>query len=81
MSLAFAAAKAGATAPAILNAANEVAVASFLDGNLPYLKISDVVEHCLNVLTPVAADSLEIILEADTLARQTANQFIRTLQK
>jgi 1-deoxy-D-xylulose-5-phosphate reductoisomerase len=81
LSLAFAAAKAGATAPAILNAANEVAVASFLDGNLPYLKISDVVEHCLNVLTPVAADSLEIILEADTLARQTANQFIRTLQK
>ena len=81
LSLAFAAAKAGATAPAILNAANEVAVASFLDGNLPYLKISDVVEHCLNVLTPVAADSLEIILEADALARQTANQFIRTLQK
>ena len=81
LSLAFAAAKAGATAPAILNAANEVAVASFLDGNLPYLKISDVVEHCLNVLTPVAADSLEVILEADTLARQTANQFIRALQK
>lgn len=81
LSLAFAAAKAGATAPAILNAANEVAVAAFLNNDLPYLKIADVVEHCLNTLPPVAADSLEAILEADALARQTANQFIRALQK
>ncbi|AGG33823.1 1-deoxy-D-xylulose 5-phosphate reductoisomerase [beta proteobacterium CB] len=81
LSLAFAAAKSGGTAPAILNAANEVAVAAFLDDGLPYLKISNVVEHCLNTLPPVAADSLETILEADVLARQTANQFIRTLQK
>jgi 1-deoxy-D-xylulose-5-phosphate reductoisomerase len=81
LSLAFAAAKAGATAPAILNAANEVAVAAFLDDGLPYLSIPSVVEHCLNVLPPVAADSLETILEADTLARETAYQFICTLQK
>ena len=81
LSLAFAAAKAGATAPAILNAANEVAVAAFLNNDLPYLKIADVVEHCLSTLPPVAADSLEAILEADALARQTANQFIRALQK
>ena len=81
LSLAFAAAKSGGTAPAILNAANEVAVAAFLDDGLPYLKISNVVEHCLNTLPPVAADSLETILEADALARQTANQFIRALQK
>ena len=76
LGLAFAAAKAGGTAPAVLNAANEVAVAAFLDEGLPYLSISNVVDHCLNVLTPVAANSLEVILEADGLARQTANQFI-----
>jgi 1-deoxy-D-xylulose-5-phosphate reductoisomerase len=81
LSLAFAAAKAGGTAPAVLNAANEVAVAAFLDDGLPYLSIPNVVEHCLNVLSPVAADSLETILEADALARQTANQFIHTIQK
>ena len=81
LSLAFAAAKTGATAPAILNAANELAVAAFLNNDLPYLKIADVVEHCLDTLPPVAADSLEAILEADALARQTANQFIRALQK
>lgn len=81
LSLAFAAAKAGGTAPAVLNAANEVAVAAFLDEGLPYLSIPNVVEHCLNALSPVAADSLEIILEADALARQAANQFIHTIQK
>jgi len=81
LSLAFAAAKAGGTAPAVLNAANEVAVAAFLDEGLPYLSIPNVVEHCLNALSPVAADSLETILEVDALARQTANQFIHTIQK
>lgn len=81
LSLAFAAAKAGGTAPAVLNAANEVAVAAFLDDGLPYLSIPNVVEHCLNTLSPVAADSLETILEADALSRHTANQFIRALQK
>ena len=81
LSLAFVAAKAGGTAPAVLNAANEVAVAAFLDEGLPYLTIPSVVEHCLNALPSVPADSLEIILEADALARQTAHQFIRALQK
>jgi 1-deoxy-D-xylulose-5-phosphate reductoisomerase len=81
LSLAFAAAKAGATAPAILNAANEVAVAAFLDNGLPYLKISSVVEHCLNTLPPVKADSLETILEVDALARQIANQFISNIKR
>jgi 1-deoxy-D-xylulose-5-phosphate reductoisomerase len=81
LSLAFAAAKAGGTAPAVLNAANEVAVAAFLDEGLPYLSIPNVVEHCLNTLSPVPADSLETILEADALARQAANQFIRAIQK
>jgi 1-deoxy-D-xylulose-5-phosphate reductoisomerase len=79
--LAFAAAKAGGTAPAVLNAANEVAVAAFLDDGLAYLSIPNVVEHCLNALSPVAADSLETILETDALARQTANQFIHAIQK
>jgi 1-deoxy-D-xylulose-5-phosphate reductoisomerase len=81
LSLAFAAAKAGGTAPAVLNAANEVAVAAFLDEGLPYLSIPNLVEHCLNALSPVAADSLETILEADVLARQAAKQFIRATDK
>jgi 1-deoxy-D-xylulose-5-phosphate reductoisomerase len=76
LSLAFAAAKAGGTAPAVLNAANEVAVAAFLENSLAYLSIPNVVEHCLSALPPVPADSLETILEVDTQARYAANQFI-----
>ncbi|WP_114653456.1 1-deoxy-D-xylulose-5-phosphate reductoisomerase [Polynucleobacter necessarius] len=81
LSLAFAAAKAGGTTPAVLNAANEVAVAAFLDDGLPYLSIPNVVEHCLNALPSVAASSLETILEADALARRTANDFIRDIKR
>ncbi|QWE28077.1 1-deoxy-D-xylulose-5-phosphate reductoisomerase [Polynucleobacter sp. AM-7D1] len=81
LNLAFAAAKAGGTTPAVLNAANEVAVAAFLDDGLPYLSIPNVVEHCLNALPSVAASSLEAILEVDALARRTANDFIRDLKR
>ena len=81
LSLAFAAAKAGGTTPAVLNAANEVAVAAFLDDGLPYLSIPNVVEHCLSTLPSVDASSLEKILEADALARRTANDFIRDLKR
>ena len=80
LSLAFSAAKSGGTAPAVLNAANEVAVAAFLDAGLPYLKIAEVVECTLNALPSVAADSLEAILGADTQARHIASQFIRDIK-
>ena len=76
LSLAFAAANAGGTAPAILNAANEIAVAAFLDEGLPYLQIAEVVESTLNAVPSVSAGSLEIILGADAKARQIANDFI-----
>lgn len=81
LSLAFSASKAGGTAPAVLNAANEVAVAAFLDAGLPYLSIPTVVEHCLNAIAPATADSLEIILDVDAQARQVANQFIRDIKR
>ena len=76
LALAFAAAKAGGTAPAVLNAANEVAVAAFLDDGLPYLQIPVVVEKTLNAVSPVNADSLETVLNADTRARKIAHEFI-----
>ena len=81
LGLAFVAAKAGGTAPAILNAANEIAVAAFLDEGLPYLQIAKVVESTLNAVPSVAADSLEIILGADSKARQFANDFILNIKR
>jgi 1-deoxy-D-xylulose-5-phosphate reductoisomerase len=81
LSLAFAAAKAGGTAPAVLNAANEIAVAAFLDADLPYLQIAQVVERTLHAVPSVAADSLETILGADAKAREIAYDFIHDAKR
>lgn len=80
LALAFAAAKAGGTAPTVLNAANEVAVAAFLDEGLPYLQIPMVVDKTLNQIETLAASSLELILELDTQARLITNNLIRQSQ-
>jgi 1-deoxy-D-xylulose-5-phosphate reductoisomerase len=79
LGLAFAAAKTGGSAPAVLNAANEVAVAAFLDAGLPYLQISQVVETVLNQLPVKSANSLDAILEMDAQARIAARNYIQTL--
>ncbi|MCM0029002.1 MAG: 1-deoxy-D-xylulose-5-phosphate reductoisomerase [Polynucleobacter sp.] len=77
--LAFDAAKAGGTAPAILNAANEVAVAAFLEQRLPYLQIASVVRETLFAIQSVPASSIDIVLGADADARQVAAQLVPTL--
>jgi 1-deoxy-D-xylulose-5-phosphate reductoisomerase len=79
LALAFEAAKAGGTTPAILNAANEVAVAAFLEQRLPYLQIANVVRDTLSAIQSVPASSIEIVLGADAQARQVAAQLIPTL--
>ena len=76
LSLAFAAAKVGGTAPTVLNAANEIAVAAFLDEGMPYLRIPLIVEKVLNLMPVVNADSIECILEVDAQARKAARDFI-----
>ncbi|MBU3620717.1 1-deoxy-D-xylulose-5-phosphate reductoisomerase [Polynucleobacter sp. CS-Odin-A6] len=80
LSLAFSAAKSGGTAPTVLNAANEIAVAAFLDSGLPYLQIADVVERTLHTVPTAPADSLETILEVDARARQIANDLINKIK-
>ncbi|QWE09130.1 1-deoxy-D-xylulose-5-phosphate reductoisomerase [Polynucleobacter ibericus] len=79
LSLAFAAAKKGGTAPAVLNAANEVAVAAFLDDGLPYLQIPIVVEKVLSSIPSVNADSLELILDVDARARHAAKEVAKDI--
>lgn len=76
LSLAFAAANAGGTAPAVLNAANEIAVAAFLDEGLPYLQIAQVVEKTLNAIPVASADSLDVILEIDARTRKFTKELI-----
>jgi len=72
--LAYASLRAGGTAPAILNAANEVAVASFLDGRLPFLRMTDVIEETLQSTPGSAMHSLEDVIAADRRARSRAGQ-------
>jgi len=66
----------GGTAPAILNAANEVAVASFLDNELKFTDIPLIVEQTLNNSPSRPALSLDEILEDDLAARKEAEQLI-----
>jgi len=61
---------AGGTAPAILNAANEVAVEAFLREQIDFLSISQLVDRSLQAIAVQPASDLEHILEADRLARQ-----------
>ncbi|GAB3353853.1 1-deoxy-D-xylulose-5-phosphate reductoisomerase [Lysobacter tyrosinilyticus] len=70
--LAFEALQAGGTAPAILNAANEVAVSAFLQRQIAFLSIPALVEATLDALPATAAVSLEVLREADSAARRHA---------
>ncbi len=72
--LAFDALAAGGTAPALLNAANEVAVSAFLQGRVAFLSIPALVEDTLAALPATAAESLESLLDADAQARRHVEQ-------
>ena len=67
----------GGTAPAILNAANEIAVAAFLDGRLPFLGIALLNEAVLQAMPAGPEGSLADVLAADAEARLLASQLIR----
>jgi 1-deoxy-D-xylulose-5-phosphate reductoisomerase len=70
--LARAAAEAGGTMPAVLNAANEIAVAAFLDGRLAFAGLPGLIERVLDRHSVRAARDLDTVLEVDRWARATA---------
>ena len=76
LQLAYAALRAGGTAPAILNAANEVAVAAFLDRRLSFLGIPRLIEATLAALPAGPEGSLADVLTADAEARRIATSLI-----
>ncbi len=79
LALARAAGEAGDTAPCALNAANEVAVAAFLTGGLPFLGIADVVERTLAQIDCVPAKDLDELAAMDAEARRIAAALTRQL--
>jgi 1-deoxy-D-xylulose-5-phosphate reductoisomerase len=74
LQLAFDALAAGGTAPAVLNAANEVAVSAFLRGKAGFLAIPALVEDALSALPPQPATSLDALRDADARARRHVEQ-------
>lgn len=81
LGLAFDALRAGGLAPAVLNAANEVAVDAFLAGGIRFTDISRVVAGVLEQPYGGSADSLEGVLEADAGARDAAHKLVAGLAR
>ena len=77
LQLAYDALAAGGSAPCVLNAANEIAVAAFLEGEVGFLEMSDVVEHALNAVEHVAQPDIEALFGLDALAREAARDRVR----
>lgn len=74
--LAYQALREAGTAPAILNAANEVAVEMFLQGHLAYTSIPELIDHALQHVESGPVDSLETVLEADRQARNCSRDYM-----
>jgi len=74
LGLAYRALEEGGTMPAVMNAANEIAVALFLDGKIPFYRIPAIIEEQMAIHEPVPADILEGILRAD---RETRERVLR----
>ena len=79
LGLAFDALRAGGSAPAVLNAANEEAVSAFLQGRIGFLAIPDTVAAALDAMPPQPADSIDALLAADAWARRHARAHIGRL--
>jgi len=77
LGLAFAALEAGGAMPAVLNAANEVAVAAFLSERLGYTAIARVIERVMNELAGAEASDLEGVLAVDASARAAAEAAVQ----
>ena len=77
--LAYEAIKAGGIMPTILNAANEVAVDEFLNERIKFTDIPIIIEKCMSKFSAYAAESLEVILQADQKAREQAHKIIEEI--
>jgi 1-deoxy-D-xylulose-5-phosphate reductoisomerase len=80
LSLAYKAGRQGGTAPACLNAANEVAVDGFLSGRLRWVDIPSVIEEAMAHFDPSEPDGLDDILGADSEARALAHEALTRLE-
>ena len=76
LALAYQALRAGGSSSAVLNAANEIAVAAFLDKRIPFLRIPHLIEQVLASVPVTRVNSLADVLQADATARVVAQELI-----
>ena len=76
---AYTAIRSGGTAPAILNAANEVAVQAFLDRRIPFLAIPELIGRCMEKVESEQPESIDHLLDVDRRARAESEQIIHEL--
>jgi 1-deoxy-D-xylulose-5-phosphate reductoisomerase len=77
LALAFMAAGKGGNLPCILNAANEIAVAEFLQDSIRFVEIPQVVEHCMEKMSFIAHPQLEDYIQTDRETRIIAKEYIK----
>jgi len=76
LSLAYEAVARGGNMPCILNAANEIAVAAFLNDRIGFLEMSDVIERTMEIAPFIASPSLEAYVQTDTAARKISSELL-----
>ena len=76
LDLAYAAGRAGGTAPAFMSACNEVVVEAFLSGDVPWLAIADTIETVMDSHSPTTPRDVDDILEADRAGREAARRHL-----
>jgi 1-deoxy-D-xylulose-5-phosphate reductoisomerase len=79
LKLAYQAMGAGESMPAVLNAANEVAVEAFLDGRIKFIDIPVIIEKTMDAHTPHALTSIEEVLSVDRWGREKSRELLGTL--
>jgi 1-deoxy-D-xylulose-5-phosphate reductoisomerase len=78
LKLAYDALQAGGSAPAIMNAANEIAVQAFLDGRIGFRVIDQLISRVMDKLPSGAFSDIDSVFEQDRIARDVANSLIET---
>ncbi len=81
LALAFEALKTGGNMPCVVNASNDVAVSSFLSGEISFTDISTIVEKCMTIVTHISSPDLDALLVTDSLTREKAKDIINKLTK
>ncbi|MBU5636984.1 1-deoxy-D-xylulose-5-phosphate reductoisomerase [Geomonas sp. Red69] len=76
LKLAYDAVQAGESMPAVMNAANEIAVENFLSGRIGFMAISETIARVMELHTPRSLYSIEEVLEADRWGRRTARELL-----